>query len=200
MTGLFSNWLGDRVTSSPPITGGRFFSFLNFSFLSFLIFPTWQHSLQLDQMQSPLPKLFVRLSFVVSLLIESSVHMLQSGRLTAQNKCHCQTWIDHLLTCTEASLEKVCISYFVNIKTGLCLNQLVHIYIHTYVRTQIRTQKHAHVEHSTARTLIYLHRLINGTIDRLPTKTNSVNSVNSETQCQAAISVSSSNFPWLVPN
>ena len=83
-------------------------------------------------------------------------------------------------------------------KHWACLKP-IGTYVHTYVRTYLRTYIHAHVVHWSVLTLIYyidIHTLTNGRIDLLPTRT----SWSSETRCQAAISVSSSNFPRLVLN
>ena len=65
------------------------------------------------------------------------------GQRTAQNKCHWHSRIDHVLTCTEVSLENERILYFVNIKTGIVeTNWYIYTYIHTYLQ-----YIHAHVMH-----------------------------------------------------
>ena len=69
-------------------------------------------------MQSPLSKLFVTVICFDFSYRKLGTHGVERRR-TAQNKCHCHSRIDHLLTCIEVSFENVCNSHFVNIKTGI---------------------------------------------------------------------------------
>ena len=107
-TELFSNWLGDRITSSPPITGGQFFLFLFF-------FPNWSFCLiafvaQLVVGSNAVSPFQIICDTVICLVFsyrKLGTHGVERRR-TAQNNCHCHSRIDHLLTCIAGGVIGEC--------------------------------------------------------------------------------------------